>query len=755
MSIRRLPKFVGLLKFDSYLIATMIVFRLTCFASTAMAQSQARYIREIMPRGVQRGTETQITITGGWLAEAEEIIFYRPGLKATNLKPGQLDKDAGAELKATLLVAADCPLGEHALRVRSKSGLTTLHTIYVGPYPHVNESPDPKTFEEPQSIPQNVTVAGEVSAVGEVDYFAIDVKAGQRLSAEVRAARLGQLLFDAHVAILDDRGRVVARSDDTGLGFQDPIAAVMVPKSGKYRVAVRESGYGNEGSYKRPKGKYLLHVGSFVRPLSIMPAGSRPSESVEVTFFDSIGKPFQQTFKLFNRRPNGPRVRADPRRPLAVRLNDSLLGDITFGMTGIAPSLNSLTAPTPHPFRVSSHKNIVEREPNDKTTEVARQQHSPSIEAIPIAFNGVIQSRGDADCFLLSAKKNSKWRVEVFARRIGSRMDPVLSIHRPDGSEIAKNDDPRRPYRTSMFRYNGHHSGGYAEDSYIQWTAPEDGNFVIRVADHLKKGGIDYHYRVEATPVKPNVTLWVKRNPPYWRGTPGQSVSVPRGNRYSTIVSYQAIDCPTGTTIRPENLPEGVKFLSVPLSGRQVQLYREAVPVLFEADNNAPLAATLTKFRASDPQRKEAQIKTTFEQSVFYGLNPPNYCFYGVDVDRLAVAVARKAPLKLDVADVQALHPGRSSKIRIAVERDPDFKHPTVLELLYLPPGISAKQSKPISAGRSEAVIEIQAAKAAKPGRWPMTIVARGNASLHGGGISTGMFHLEVMPVRSESSAKH
>ena len=38
-------------------------------------------------------------------------------------------------------------------------------------------------------------------------------------------------------------------------------------------------------------------------------------------------------------------------------------------------------------------------------------------------------------------------------------------------------------------------------DSYIRFTAPEDKEYAVYIHDHLKKGGPDYFFRIEVTPV--------------------------------------------------------------------------------------------------------------------------------------------------------------------------------------------------------------------------------------------------------------
>ena len=49
------------------------------------------------------------------------------------------------------------------------------------------------------------------------------------------------------------------------------------------------------------------------------------------------------------------------------------------------------------------------------------------------------------------------------------------------------------------------------QDSYLRWQVPEDGNYYIRITDHLGQGGDTYVYRVEMTPVKPVLTIGIPR----------------------------------------------------------------------------------------------------------------------------------------------------------------------------------------------------------------------------------------------------
>jgi hypothetical protein len=618
----------------------------------------------------------------------------------------------GHEYQATIRVSPDCRIGQHRFRIRDRGGLSTLHTLYVGPLPRLAERSQPTTFEDPQNVALNTTVSGYISKVGQVDWFRVILKKGQRLNVDVQAVRMAQRLFDAHVTILDARARVLAESDDTGLGLHDPITGMVAKTSGPCMIAIRESGYGNEGSYKGPRGRYLMHVGTFPRALAVIAQGRVSDKSVRMTF---LGDP-QGTFTRL--------------LPVTNDHNRSV-----FGMTTVTPMMDGLSSPTPHPIRINNLPTVVETEPNDDWRKLP-----PSEQTAPIAFAGVISKLGDVDTFRFRAEKGDRFRLQVFARRLYSRLDSVLNVYRAhDGTHVAGNDDPQRRHRTSMFAYNSHHAGWFAQDAYTELTANQKGVYAVEVADHLKKGGIDYHYRIEVTRVEPKLTLFVRRDPPYWRGTPGQSVSVPRGNRYAVIVENLRKNCPEGSlTVAAKGLPAGVSLEAPGLTATRV-------PMLFTASGDAGLTAGLVRFRSIDAQGRS--LATQFEQSVFYGLNPPNYAFFGVDSERLAVAVAEDYPVHLDLEPLGApLVQEGETQLTIRARVGPGLRRKVRLSMLYMPAGVSSELSSPLSEGKQVIKMRLEANRETQPGRWPIAIVSREATQLRGGGVSTQLRTLEVLP---------
>jgi len=77
-----------------------------CLASAALLPTWAAAVEPalggIAPSGIQRGVETEVQFQGSRLADANEILFYSPGITVTSLEV----VNANA-VKTKLNVAAD------------------------------------------------------------------------------------------------------------------------------------------------------------------------------------------------------------------------------------------------------------------------------------------------------------------------------------------------------------------------------------------------------------------------------------------------------------------------------------------------------------------------------------------------------------------------------------------------------------------------------------------------------------------------
>ena len=116
-----------------------------------------------------------------------------------------------------------------------------------------------------------------------------------------------------------------------------------------------------------------------------------------------------------------------------------------------------------------------QREPADN--------HSPD-KAAPIApgtvVNGVAEATNN-DYFKLSLKKDEQVVLDCWADRIDSRLDGTLVIYDTAGRELATDRDTNR------------------RDPLLAFTAPADGDYIVKLYDAVYRGGNDYFYRLLVT----------------------------------------------------------------------------------------------------------------------------------------------------------------------------------------------------------------------------------------------------------------
>ena len=645
-------------------VAAVVVSALLLTAGAAQAASPG--LGGIYPRGGQRGTALTIQFRGSRLADAQEVLVYAPG-PAERPWFEVLELDAkGDRVDARVRIAADCPLGEHAMRVRTATGITELRTFWVGQFPDVAESEPNSDFDKAQTIDLNVTVTGVVENE-DVDYYVVAARKGQRVTAEIEAVRLGLTLFDAYVAIQDMGRYELSASDDTALLLQDAIAAIVAPEDGRYVIQVRESAYAGNGNCR-----YRLHVGSCPRPLALYPAGGPAGAQVTVRFLgDPLGD-FEQTIQL----PDAP----DPDHRIFARQGDQ-------------------DAPSPNRFRVSAFANVLESEPNN-----AAESATATDADLPLAFNGIVAEAGDVDWFRFNGRKGGRYHVRVHARSVRSPLDSVLSLHDVQGRQLAANDDAGGP------------------DSAFDFNIPADGPYLIQVRDHLQKGGPTYVYRVEFTPIAPSLSVSIPR---FGRDSQARrTVSVPRGNRTASLFNasrgnfsgdlvFEAVDLPEGIVLHGQTMPSNIRQM----------------PFVFEAAADAPVAGRLADVVARHADASQ-DIRGGCRQDVELVRGAPNNTvYYGIGVDRLPVAVTEAVPFSVDIVPPTVpLVQNGSMDLKIVAERRDGFDGPINVRMLWNPPGIGSKSTVTIPKGADAVLYPINANGKAATRTWQIAVLGEADA---------------------------
>jgi hypothetical protein len=644
-------------------------------------------LSSVMPRGGQRGTELDVTLSGNRLTDAQEIFFYAPGITVKSLKA-----DAPNKVSVRVAIAPDAALGEHTLRLRTASGISELRTFWVGALPDAQEKEPNDDFKSPQKIELNTTIAGVIKTE-DVDYFVVEAKKGQRITAEVEAIRLGETMFDPYVAILSTKKVELATSDDTALLRQDSIAAIVAPEDGRYTIELHEASYGGSDN-----SHYRLHVGTFPRPTLAFPMGGPAGSDLAVKLLGDASGPIAQTIHLPAQSPAGERSAACD----------------ADGNFAYFPQQNGQGSPSPVKMRVSPFPNTLEKEPNNWVDTATVVDVAP-----PFACNGIIESANDADFFKFKAKKDQPLEINVFARRLGSALDSVVHIFDMKGSSPAGNDDKEGP------------------DSSVRFTAPADGEYCIRVIDQLSNGGPDYAYRVEVTPIAPNLTMSIPLVAP--NSQDRQTIAVPRGGRFATLIRATREDFGGPVKISASQLPKGVACADA-----VVDPNLDTTPVVFEAAADAPLAGSLCDLTATstDPNIKFAGEFRQLADLIVYG---NQVAYYQARVNQLAVAVTAEAPFKLNIVEPKVpLVQSGSMQVKVVAERKPDFKGPIQLSMVFNPPGVGSGPAT-IKEGETEALIPLNASGDARVANWG--IVVRGMADVNGPlWSSTQLAQLEIAP---------
>ncbi len=105
--------------------------------------------------------------------------------------------------------------------------------------------------------------------------------------------------------------------------------------------------------------------------------------------------------------------------------------------------------------------------------------HAQTVE-LPAAINGVIGEAAAADFYRFKAQRDQRLLFDVYAFRAGSPLDSSLALLNAEGKELVRSED-----------VNG-------LDSLIDFTVPEDGEYLLQIRDFRYQGGKDFKYRIVA-----------------------------------------------------------------------------------------------------------------------------------------------------------------------------------------------------------------------------------------------------------------
>ena len=362
----------------------------------------APVIREIHPRGAQKGSVVQLSLRGDGLTAASKVQSSIPGVVSR-----LITKTAG-EMAVLVEVGKDARPGLYPLRVMNEDGLSNVMLFAVGMFPEVEEKeieqpkPGNGTLESAEAVPVPVIVNGTLTAA-DIDVYSFNAKAGEKLVFEVEARRAGSAI-DPHLEVLDAAGKVLAQNDDAaGLGV-DSRVEMKFAKAGSYRVRVRDSRYSDQ-----VQNFYRLKIGAYAFADGIFPLGGRRGEAVEISFAGG--------------NLNAP-----------VKVSEELSGPGLFQQVALPGS-----AALPMVLAVG-----------DKPEEMEAAGVSPLKPEV--IMNGRIAKPGEIDKYTLAVKPGDQWVLELTAAALGtSQLDAILTVFDAKGKKLFTRDDINTPDPTLPF----------------------------------------------------------------------------------------------------------------------------------------------------------------------------------------------------------------------------------------------------------------------------------------------------------------
>ncbi|MCC6366213.1 MAG: hypothetical protein IT165_22065 [Bryobacterales bacterium] len=690
-------------------------------------------IRVVSPVGVARGTTAELTIEGLNLAQASAIYFSDPAVKGKIVRIKELPDlpdirlgsngtpstiDLGPlpprnQVSVEVEVAPDADVGKVNFRLLTPLGTSPEGTFLVEPY--YGESADKEPNDSPETAIETFLpsiLAGTISKPGDVDYYKIEVKAGEELVFENGAMEIGSAL-EPVVAILRADNTVVQQygldSTASAAFFSHKFAA-----GGTYYVRVSDYQQSGRGS-----NFYRYKVGKFPVVSRAYPLGLRRGESREFSLYGPGIGTEKITVKGVPSPENESAVilRAKTENGKAFNRMELALGD--------------------EPEVESTGKN---------TTLAAAQQLT-----LPAAINGRI-AKNTASYFRFGAKKGQKVVLDVDARRLGSDLDSEIEVLDASGkpmeratvravwetnltlrdhdsvqrgmrilswnslavgdyllvgSEIVRIEAlPRGPdddfiaesfggQRISYFGTSGeahavdqavykvqiHPPGtkftpnglplvhlyyhnddggpGWGKDSYLQFTAPADGEYVVKLKDVRNEGGESYAYRLTIAPPRPDFRLSMNpRNP-----------NVPRGGVVPvTVTAFRTDGFEGPIDVGVNSLPAGVHATKGVIGKEQI-----STVVLLSADAEAKLA---------DAARFEITGRARIQgREVAHTASPE---------DKLKLVALMPKPDVLMTSETKevTLEPGGKAEIEVSVARQRDYGGRVPVQVLNLPPRV-------------------------------------------------------------------
>ncbi|MEX2142116.1 MAG: hypothetical protein WD894_22810 [Pirellulales bacterium] len=546
--------------FQNRLPASTIIrgcLALLAISGVVTTSQAAPQIKNVNLRGIQSGGTTVLAIDGEGLTSDTRLVLGLP-VAAQNVKPSATDR----RIEVELTLPEKVPSGLYLLRALNADGVS--NGVPVG----VDSLSQSVITDRIETLPAALT--GSVS--GDQSTRATFVgKKGETITVEIEARRLLSELNPV-MHLYDARGVQVAWAQSDRRLAGDARLTATLAADGEYTVEVHDALY--QG---RSPGYFRLKIGQFASADMAYPSAIKQGTQALVQL---LGTNLDSDTKIEVQAPPAPRFFPVP-------------GSESLKLTGIRPTLSSSEF--------------------DEAVEAPSTSGDLQTIAVPSGIHGRLLTRGEEDRFRITAAGSQKLRLEVYALRLGSPLDAVLTVYDTSGKNVlATNDDQPR-----------------MSDSALDFTAPADAkDLVVGLKDLIGRGGGDYVYRLTVLP---------QDRPDFSLALADERVNVPRGGRALVRVAVERRGYNGPIDLSFDGLPP-----SIAVENAQIAAGNNIGLVLLSGSMDSGDHATVRLVgRATEPPSTGDVIRTAM-----LAPNPLTQQQPWLR-EEIAVALAKPAPLQL------------------------------------------------------------------------------------------------------------
>jgi hypothetical protein len=585
-------------------------------------------IETIFPGAVERGTTTEVSLTGRYnLRDAYRVLFADHGVSATVLgwsdladpavpdekrKPFELE---GLKLKIT--VSQDAEPGIRPFRILTKGSLSALANLYITDLPAVREVEPNDKVAEAQMLELPRTVNGLLDQEADEDVYRFQAEAGDSFSFCVYSARLQHPVphlekdfADVVMTLRDARGNELAAADDWT--NQDPQMFYRFEAGGTYYLHLREArNHAGKGRWW-----YVLNIGKSPVITSVFPPVVAPGSKVKL---DVRG------FRTEEWDGTTVEVPASAEGQHLVELHSA---------RGVVHRIPLLVSKLPHSVDASAS--------------------SPIKLSVPHVISGRTELPGEVDRFRFRAKAGQRFEFEVKAPAFGSLLDPLIELRDISGELLEVQDDG--------VNVVGQTADGLSfpvdKDPRLEWTAPEDGEYELDVRDANYFGSKDHVYYLTAKLQEEDFALILDDD----------RLPVGPGESYTSVVTIERRNGFTGpVALHVSGLPEGIVAheSTIPAHLDQANIVLTAT-LDSKPDARDITVAGLAKIRLADgTQREVERIARPYAPMGQAG----GRSFYAVRSATAAITEGSDIIMEASPKEL-VLRPGEAGTVNIRVRRN-------------------------------------------------------------------------------------